>query len=235
MSRVRESRENLAPAGLTTPRAAGVAGVLFSVLFTVSVLLVRSFVMPESSGSLAGVANLTVEHASIVPSYLLPFAGIAFLWFIGVVRDRIGVYEDQFFATVFLGSGVVFVAMMFAAASVLAGLLTLTQPTGATTELGQSIGRAMFYMFGARSAGVFTLVTSMIVLRTGALPKWAAYISLVVGLILLLGVQAFEMVILLFPAKHRDPGTSNEVTGTTFDQRNGGEGGIRTLVGGDTP
>jgi len=58
----------------------------------------------------------------------------------------------------------------------------------------------MFYMFGARSAGVFTLVTSMIILRTGALPRWAAFVSLVVGFILLLGVQAFDLVILLFPS-----------------------------------
>jgi hypothetical protein len=36
---------------------------------------------------------------------LVPFAGIAFLWFIGVLRDRLGELEDRFFATVFLGSG----------------------------------------------------------------------------------------------------------------------------------
>ena len=46
--------------------------------------------------------------------YLVPFAGIAFLWFIGVVRDRIGEREDKFFATVFFGSGLLFVAMLFA-------------------------------------------------------------------------------------------------------------------------
>jgi hypothetical protein len=33
---------------------------------------------------------------------LIPFAGIAFLWFIGVIRDRIGAHEDRFFATVLL-------------------------------------------------------------------------------------------------------------------------------------
>ena len=44
---------------------------------------------------------------------LVPFAGIAFLWFIGVVRDLIGDAEDRFFATVFLGSGILFVAIVF--------------------------------------------------------------------------------------------------------------------------
>src|ERR1700756_4466862 len=45
---------------------------------------------------------------------LVPFAGIAFLWFIGVLRNRLGALEDQFFATVFLGSGLLFVASLFA-------------------------------------------------------------------------------------------------------------------------
>ena len=46
---------------------------------------------------------------------IIPFAGIAFLWFMGVLRDRFGQQEDRFFATVFLGSGLLFLAMLFAA------------------------------------------------------------------------------------------------------------------------
>ena len=33
---------------------------------------------------------------------LIPFAGLSFLWFMGVVRDRMGRQEDQFFSTLFL-------------------------------------------------------------------------------------------------------------------------------------
>ena len=53
----------------------------------------------------------------------MPFAGITFLWFIGVVRDGIGRFEDRFFASVFLGSGLLFLAMMFASSAVGAGLV----------------------------------------------------------------------------------------------------------------
>ena len=49
--------------------------------------------------------------------YLVPFAGIAFLWFLAALRRRIGRLEDQFFSTVFLGSGLMFVAMLFAASA----------------------------------------------------------------------------------------------------------------------
>ena len=182
------------PPGLKTPRAAGVAGLLFAALFVVSDLITRSAMSSTPADRPVG------GNVSTVAAYLVPFAGIAFLWFIGVVRDRIGAYEDRFFATVFLGSGVVFVAMMFSAASVLAALQVLTQPTNATMELGRSIARAMFYMYGARAAGVFTLVTSTIVLRTDATPRWTAFVGYAVGLVLLLSVQSFDIVILLFPA-----------------------------------
>ena len=48
-----------------------------------------------------------------VEPHLVPFAGIAFLWFIGVVREQLGNVEDRLFSTVFLGSGLLFLAMLF--------------------------------------------------------------------------------------------------------------------------
>ena len=173
--------------------------MVFALLFVASVLTIRSFVDAPSTGLPVGRRRRPRRLISVAVAYLIPFSGIAFLWFIGVVRDRIGVYEDRFFATVFLGSGLVFVAILFSAAGVAAGVLTLAQPSAAMLELGKSIARGMFYLYGARSAGVFTIVTSMIVLRTGALPRWAAFTGLVIGLVLLLSVQSFQLVILLFP------------------------------------
>jgi MFS family permease len=54
---------------------------------------------------------------------LVPFAGVAFLWFVGVLRDRLGPREDQFFATLFLGSGILLLAMLFAAAAVVGAII----------------------------------------------------------------------------------------------------------------
>ena len=61
---------------------------------------------------------------------LVPFAGIAFLWFIGVLRDRIGEREDRFFATVFLGSGLLFVAMLFVGAAIAGGIIADASSSG---------------------------------------------------------------------------------------------------------
>ena len=96
---------------LTTPRSAGLAGVVFAVLFGVSLVLLRTS-LPRTrwqGPSCPPTATLRMKVALT----LVPIAGIAFLWFVGVVRDRLGDVEDRFFATVYLGSGVLFLAMVF--------------------------------------------------------------------------------------------------------------------------
>ena len=96
---------------LTTPRAAAVAGVVFALLFGAVLILIRTK-MPE--GVEGSAQWLTSRRTGIVTAtVLMPFAGISFLWFMGVVRDGLGQYEDRFFSTVFLGSGLLFLAMMF--------------------------------------------------------------------------------------------------------------------------
>ena len=104
---------------LRTPRAAAVAGIAFSVLLISSLALLRISVPADPAVPGAWLTNW--ERAAVATGLnLIPFAGIAFLWFIGVIRDRIGAHEDRFFATVFLGSGLLFVGMMFVAAAVAA-------------------------------------------------------------------------------------------------------------------
>ena len=103
-------------ARLKTPRAAAIAGILFSVLLIAGLLLIRLSVRADPLE--AGAWLKTSSNTIALGLHLVPFAGIAFLWFIGVLRDRLGELEDRFFATVFLGSGLLFLAMLFASAAV---------------------------------------------------------------------------------------------------------------------
>jgi hypothetical protein len=80
---------------LNTPRAAAIAGILFGVLFTTSLILLRSAIPADPYSGTDWIVH-GAPRISIALE-LMPFAGIAFLWFIGVVRDRLGRYEDQFF------------------------------------------------------------------------------------------------------------------------------------------
>jgi len=106
--------ERLTDRRLTTPRAAAIAGILFAVLLIISMVLIRISI-PADPLEPGGWLERDTGRVSLALN-LVPFAGIAFLWFIGVLRDRIGEHEDRFFATVFFGSGVLFLAMLFASA-----------------------------------------------------------------------------------------------------------------------
>ena len=78
-----------------TPRAAAVAGIIFSVLFTTSMVLIR-LALPEDLRVTDFAAWLQGNTTTIsLALTLVPFAGIAFLWFVGVVRSRLGSMEDH--------------------------------------------------------------------------------------------------------------------------------------------
>ena len=192
--------------GLTTPRAAGVAGIVFSVLFVVALVLLRQTLGRGLSTSTV-LTNVTGHGSTpaLLGLYAVPFAGIAFLWFIGVVRDRIGEREDRFFATVFFGSGLLFVAMMFASAAVIGGLVagarfgTATPTDIATVGFARSVGYSFLFVYAAKAAGVFTLATSTIV-RRSRWPRWTFWCGFAVAAALILSISFFELVVLLFPA-----------------------------------
>jgi len=96
---------------LKTPRAAAVAGILFALLYGTSLVIVRLSIPADPSGDTAWLER-NFRSVSLALN-LVPYAGIAFLWFIGVIRDRVGAMEDRLFATVFLGSGLLFLALTF--------------------------------------------------------------------------------------------------------------------------
>ena len=107
---------------LAAPRGAAIAGVIFSLLMIVSFGLVR-YAIPVDLAAGGWLNEPERRQALRLALDLAPFAGIAFLWFIGVLRSRLGALEDQFFATVFLGSGLLFVASLFGVAALMCGLI----------------------------------------------------------------------------------------------------------------
>jgi hypothetical protein len=192
-------------ATLRSPRAAAVAGILFSLLLGLALFLIRVSVPTEPSE--AGQVLTDPGQRSMVEFALglVPFAGIAFLWFIGVVRDRIGAHEDRLFATVFLGSGVLFVGMLFVGAAVAGGMIeqasarmSEVQSSG-VWSVGYSITFTLLNVYAMRMAGVFVLTTTSIGLRTGILPRWLAVAGVVAALILLFGVPLSGWLTLLLP------------------------------------
>jgi hypothetical protein len=191
--------------GLSPPRAAAAAGIVFSVLLSISIVVIRLAVPSRQTDAGEWLADPVERTAVRFAIQLMPFAGIAFLWFIGVLRNRLGKLEDQFFATVFLGSGVLFVASLFGSA-VLAGALlrgmdnSNAQPINADVyRLVRQIIHEALNAFALRMAGVFIMSTSTIVLRTRILPRWIAFSGFVCAGVLLLISTSWPWISMLFP------------------------------------
>ncbi len=188
---------------LRTPRAAAVAGIVFSVLLVVALVLLKVSVPAHPAVPGSWLTDPHRRAAVAVALNLFPFAGIAFLWFIGVLRDRIGEREDRFFATVFLGSGLLFVAMIFVAAAIAGGLVAdeSSSPPGAgTLAVGRFVSASLVNVYAMRMAAVFTLTTVTIARRTEIVSRWLTVAGLVSALVLLIGIGFSPWVELLFPA-----------------------------------
>jgi len=188
---------------LTTPRAAAVAGILFALLLSTVYVLIRISIPadPADGGAwLEERANTVALALSLVP-----IAGIAFLWFIGVVRDRIGQLEDRFFSTVFFGSGLLYLAMTFVSAALAGGLL-LSYSLEADKLIDSGLytfTRAVMHrinnVYAIRMAGVFMISLGTIWVRTRTMPRGLAFLTYGLALVLLVSIGYSLWVTLIFP------------------------------------
>lgn len=196
--------DNLPPPG--PPRVVAISGMIFASLFVASLVLVRIAVPADPKESGAWLADLTFRSWVRFALNLIPFTGLAFLWFMGVLRNRIGGREDRFFATVFLGSGLLFVAMLFVAAAVSQGLLDAFDtddrlPAQSPTYAAcRSMVYALMNTFGVKMAAVFIIVSSVIGFRTGIFPRLMGFVGLAIALVMLLTITNFAWIALLFPS-----------------------------------
>jgi hypothetical protein len=184
-----------------TRRAAAVAGILFGVLLLTAMVMTR---IALAEGNLVLLQSDPQRRTLIRLSLgLVPFAGIAFLWFIGVIREQLGSVEDRLFSTVFFGSGLLFLAMLFVGAIMSTSLMDmLDRPNidGVVWEFGRDTAQGLFGIYAMRMAAVFTLSVSTVVMRAAAMPRWVSFIGYAVALVLLLASNGQPWLQLAFPA-----------------------------------
>ena len=188
---------------LTTPRTAAIAGILFGLLFSVSLVLMRAAIphdITDTTWITTGSSQISIAVG------LMPFAGIAYLWFIGVVRDRLGDFEDKFFSTVFFGSSLLFIGLVFISMAIAAGILA-TYPVinkEATDYTVLYFARALMLhissVYALRMAGVTMISLGTIWMRTGLLPRWLAVVTFSLALVLLVVVNYSPWFTLAYPA-----------------------------------
>ncbi|MGW3482637.1 hypothetical protein [Rhodococcus indonesiensis] len=187
---------------LTTPHTAAAVGIVFAVLFTASIVLIRQAIPADPFGTTewleAGRSRLTVALT------LSQFACIAFLWFIGVLRHRLGDLEDQFFSTVFVGSGLLFLALILVTMASAGGLLLTDQAEAVPAQESAAFAHALILqisnVYSIRMAAVFMISLGTIWMRTGLMPRWLVAPTYLIALILLFAVTEALWLTLVFPA-----------------------------------
>ncbi len=189
---------------LTTPRAAAVAGIIFALLFAASLVFLRLSIPSDLTRETGWIAQAR-DYLSIALA-LMPFAGIAFLWFIGVIRDRFGELEDRFFSTVFFGSSLLFIGMVFVAMAV-AGALVVSVDVDGNEMINQDVvlfGRALMLqisnVYALRMAGVLMFSLGTIWRHTQLMPRWLVWLTYLLAITLLLIISLNLWITLLFPA-----------------------------------
>jgi hypothetical protein len=189
---------------LRTPRAAAIAGILFAAILILALALFLSSV-PKDPLDPGAWLSAPLDRV-VLGINLLPFAGVAFLWFIGVVRDRLAESEDRLFATVFLGSGLSFLAMLFVAGAVFGSIVTVhvAKPESLINSPTFALARAFAYnvinVYGIKMAAVFMMITSTLAIRTQFLPRSMALPGLAMALLLLFASHLFDWSFAVFPA-----------------------------------
>ncbi len=186
-----------------------VVGLAFSVLFTVSFVLLID--VPTSTATDEEIYAYYSSQARVLPVavglYLLPFAGIAFLWFIVTLRLWAAAstrHVNNLQSNLQLISGIVFVALFFvgaAATSVLASSVQFANgPVDPVTARQFPIfGNTVILFFAMRMAAMFVFTTSALGRSARILPRWFALIGFVVGLFLLFSATLTPTLILVFP------------------------------------
>jgi len=174
----------LVRAKLKTPRAAAIAGILFSILFVAAFSLLR-MVLPSDPSDPGEWLKTNTRFVSFALN-LIPFAGI-----VGALRDRLGEHEDRFFATVFLGSSLVFLTLLFSSAAAVGAIIFAfaadagDPASSAAFHFARTLAYNIVNIYMTRMAAVFMISTSTVVILTGIAPRWVAFAGFGLGLLLL--------------------------------------------------
>lgn len=203
-----QETERLVRREFRSPRAAAIAGIVYSLLIITVMIMTTGAARVKPENVTREWLETWSGTASLVLS-MVPFAGIAFLWFTGVIRDRLRDQEDRFFATIFLGSGIIQVLLLFIWGAILGALMRMK----AITTLGMVDDFSPdLYIFGIvlmneiignfalRMAGVYMTAIGTLWTRTGLMPRWFTIGTYILALGFLAAAERIREARFIFPA-----------------------------------
>lgn len=191
-------------------RLTALTGAIYAVLFVLSFWLITRTPGANDSDAefVAFYSGADDRRPILVGLYLMPFAGIAFLWFTDALRvwnRAYGRRENLFLSNMQLFAGILYVGLFFATAAAAAVTAASVEFASGPVDpmlarLFPEFGRTLFYFFALRMAAMFCFATSSIQLAAAILPKWLGQIGYAVGVVLLLTPTFSDWLALVFPA-----------------------------------
>lgn len=188
---------------LLTARSVAIAGIIFAVTMTVTLYLFRSAfpLEAELTGSVPTAEDLARGRLALA---ILPYSGIAFLWFMGALNYGLGHADHRLFTTVFLASGILIVGVSFVAGAVGAAELDAFErglnTTGEARVISGVTVNVLLITYAARMAAVFCLALATFGRLRRIMPAWLSWLGTATGIFLLLVPFGVPYVQFVFPA-----------------------------------
>jgi len=188
-----------------SPRTAAFAGMGYSILMITGMLLASNI----TSVRLEDVTLEFLESWSRTVSlilYMIPIAGLLFLWFTGVIRERLGEFEDRFFSTLFFGSGIIQVVLLFIWGSIFGALMASKNliAAGLTDSriyiFGFALMNEIIGNYALRMAGVYMTAINALFSKTGLMPRWLSIINYILAMGFIFAAERFRESRYIFPA-----------------------------------
>jgi uncharacterized membrane protein YbjE (DUF340 family) len=200
-----EKTEHVFRREVRSPRAAAIAGIAYSVMMITGMILIASIARVRLEDITLELLESWSRKASLI-ILLVPFAGIAFLWFTGVIRDRLGEHEDRFFATLFYGSGIIQVVMLFIWGAIF-GAVMIARTMTAAGLIDNAIYIFSFALmneiignYALRMSGVYMTAIATLWTRTGVMPRWFSILTYILAMGFLVAAERFREARFIFPA-----------------------------------
>lgn len=187
--------------------AAAIAGLVCAIGWSLSIrgLLTAPGIGADEAEIVAFYAEPGVGAYALVWLNLLVASTIAFLWFVGVIRSRLGDDEPKLFGTVFFGASILLAALLFVGASLLAAPAVLvaagdTAPAPEVASLTRAAAATVLSVFVPRVATLVMFATAGLGRATGALPRWLVVTTYVVGIASFVNVTIARPSVYVVPA-----------------------------------
>jgi hypothetical protein len=186
--------------------AAAIAGIVCATAWILAMrgLLAAPDIGAANSEVVRFYADSQNRTAVLVWLQVMVVGTIAFLWFVGVVRGRLGDNEPKLFGTVFFGASILLAGLLFLAATLLGAPAVLasvgnTPPLPGAVSLSRAAADVVLSVFAPRIATLVMFATAGLGRATGALPRWLVWLTYVVGVVEFVNFAIVPEVIYIVP------------------------------------